>query len=297
VEESTVHERWITELAKSIDMNSNSDKKTRWPTILFVLLAIGSVVAAIWLVYWRPDRPTALSTTARRAIYLKVDLAIAELEGGDFTDEGDPLDGLERAIVMFEELKQKLPGELLPLRNLAIAHLLRFEVDADMQSARFESTRDAMETLLARPDDTRVAALLGARFLSKILPLDPDDRAGKIATGRTIVDSLAGRKPADGCWTVRRRDCLDLGTRVKAEPALTRPWPFVRTYDGPPRPSTGARRVLHSLTVSVDSLGQFRGTVGSDLVVVRILQSEGVGNPIEERKKCGHVHALGDLFL
>ncbi|HIM30246.1 MAG TPA: CRTAC1 family protein [Planctomycetes bacterium] len=160
-------------------MNDDSKKKSRWPTIVFVVLALAAVGAAIVRVYWRTDDSIE--------IYEQIDLAIAELESGDFTDEGDPVGSLDRAISMFEELKRELPDELLPVRNLAVAHLLRFEVDREMQQARFEATSNAIEALLKRPDDKRVATLLGTRFLSKILELDPDQRTEKVVAMVDVV--------------------------------------------------------------------------------------------------------------
>lgn len=175
-----------TENAKNTEDTGAS--KSRLPLILIgLLVVVGGVLAALFL---RPKPPetTPLTEEERREVYQNIDLAIAIMEGGDFTKGDEGLVGLAKAVKIFEDLKKQFPDELLPVQNLAVAEALQFEAgDKERYAERFESTLAAINELLKRKDGKRVAAMLGARFLSKYTEnspnqaqLDPDERAAKM---------------------------------------------------------------------------------------------------------------------
>lgn len=168
----------------SEDSQLGQNPKSRLPLILLgVLVVVGGGVATYFL--W-PDPPERrLSEEKRREVYRNIDLAIAIMEGGDFTKGDEGIAGLAKAVQIFEDLKKEFPEELLPVQNLAVAEALQFEAgDKDRYNERFESTLAAINELLARDDGKRVAAMLGARFLTQYAEnapdqsqMDPDRRA------------------------------------------------------------------------------------------------------------------------
>lgn len=170
----------MTSSSDSSDASAGSGK-SRLPLAILIVAVVGIVAAAA--VYFWPDPDggeddLTLPEARRREIYRDIDIAIAIMEGGDFTKGDEGLEGLAKAIQVFVDLQKELPDELLPVRNLAVIQALQFEAgDAELQRDRFEPAITAINQLLQREDDKRVAAILGARFLSQHKTIDPDERA------------------------------------------------------------------------------------------------------------------------
>jgi tetratricopeptide (TPR) repeat protein len=170
-------------------MNSPPKSKSRL-LLAIVPLFVAAVIVAIWY-FTRPTVEPGLTKEQRHEIYRRIELSIADLEGGDFNSGDEGLGGLADAIENLEKLRDELPQEILPARNLAIARLLLFSAgDLEKQVIRFEPARDAIMALLARGDDDRAAALLWSIFLNDYKTIDPDERAKRTISMLEKVPSL-----------------------------------------------------------------------------------------------------------
>jgi hypothetical protein len=189
------------EMETTMTNNVKSKAGKQWRIILFLAMAVLGGVAG-YFVYQAVHRdpggegpdmaggdatPELTSDEALAAIELK-DTSVGHLENGPAGVEGDEgtTSGLELAAEGFEQLAQLLPGESLPLRNLAITHLLilRSEKD-DIPQARKAARNVAARFLEAEPD----SAL--AHYLSALIELHPDPGNPLGITDEIRADAVA----------------------------------------------------------------------------------------------------------
>jgi len=180
-----------------------------WRIGLFVLMVIIGGVAG-YLVYRHRLRQAGLPKDSDRtaaeqkekaprltaeevlaAVRLN-DVSIGHLENGpgEVEVQGGSMSGLELAVRGFSQLAEKLPNELLPLRNLTIAHLLLMQnPKVDVARARDEA-RAAAKRLLVFDSQSAIAHWLAA--LVELQP-DPRDPMGVSDTARAEAVVLLER--------------------------------------------------------------------------------------------------------
>jgi hypothetical protein len=156
------------------------------------LLLVAPALVLAFLTLWslaRPTRSKVLPVAERREVVAEISVAVAALEESEYWHRDSR--ALSDAIDTFERLRDELPDEVLPARNLAIAHLIFFSAsDVEKQRVRFGPARDAISALLARGDDDRAAALLWSILLENSKTLAPDERAKRTISMMEQVPSL-----------------------------------------------------------------------------------------------------------
>lgn len=170
--------------------------KGKWVAIV-VLLAIGGALIGWYVTRDQSSTPGPANTsglTPEQLVELEAlkNRSIGHLENGeqsteaDADDKGEATKAVELSVEGFEKLKQSLPQEVLPYRNLAIAHLLGLRGNSPDEAA----ARDAIAELKRVAGDEGVTYFLEGRVLMQLAEASgsADDRRTAIAALEKAIE-------------------------------------------------------------------------------------------------------------